>query len=40
MSIGTYTLDCGATQNIHSYMDRADAALYEDNKHKSYEILK
>jgi len=40
MSIGTYTLDCGATQNIHSYMDRADTALYEDKKHKSYEILK
>lgn len=40
MSIGIYEFDCGPSLSIQTFMDKADAALYEDKKHKNTEILK
>lgn len=40
MSIGIYPLICSPEKNIQDYMDKADAALYEDKKNKDHNILK
>lgn len=40
MSIGIYEFNCGVSLNVQAFMDKADAALYEDKKHKNREIHK
>lgn len=40
MSVGIYELDCGSNVNIQLFMDKADAALYEDKKNKNTNIFK
>lgn len=40
ISVGLYELDCGSDVNIQLFMDKADAALYEDKKNKNPNIFK
>lgn len=40
MSVGICALKCAATLSIQAFMDKADAALYEDKKHKETDIMK
>lgn len=40
VSVGVYELICSPELNIQQFMDKADAALYEDKKHKNRNIMK
>lgn len=40
MSVGIYPLICSPDKNIQDFMDKADAALYNDKKNKDHNILK
>ena len=40
VSVGIYELNCNPAQNIQSFMDKADASLYEDKKKKNHNIFK
>ena len=40
VSVGIYELVCSPELNIQQFMDYADAALYEDKKHKNPDIIK
>ncbi|MBQ8825821.1 MAG: GGDEF domain-containing protein [Oscillospiraceae bacterium] len=40
ISVGIYELSCNPAQNIQSFMDKADASLYEDKKKKNHNIFK
>ncbi|MGN0666115.1 MAG: diguanylate cyclase [Huintestinicola sp.] len=40
VSIGTYELQCSPKSNIQDFMDKADAALYQDKKNKNPDIMK
>ncbi len=40
VSIGIYSIICSPELNIQEFMDKADAALYEDKKKKNHDILK
>mgnify|MGYP004599176321 FL=1 len=40
VSVGIYELVCSPELNIQQFMDYADAALYEDKKHKNPDIMK
>ena len=40
VSVGVYELICSPELNIQQFMEKADAALYEDKKHKNKNVLK
>ncbi|MCM1525077.1 MAG: GGDEF domain-containing protein [Ruminococcus sp.] len=40
VSVGIYELICSPDHNIQQFMDKADAALYEDKKKKNRNVLK
>ena len=40
ISVGIYELNCNPAHNIQSFMDKADASLYEDKKKKNPNIFK
>lgn len=40
ISVGIYELICSPDHNIQQFMDKADAALYEDKKKKNRNVLK